>query len=150
MPRQEIDPVANAFINGTFSERTELTDADGPDFFRKFLDDAALAGAIGFRGHEHVERLHAQTQDLNRRADEALQKTQAARTSSWEEQITDDSQRLAKVESANDRRKRNLSAWVSSQLALNKSVTELVEHAQRHDPATARLIAEIGEELRAA
>ena len=54
------------------------------------------------------------------------------------------------MESASDRKKRNLTFWVRGELALGKSCRELAEYARRYDPATAQLIEQIGEELEAA
>jgi ubiquinone biosynthesis protein UbiJ len=122
------------------------------DWFEKFRADAQLAGHLGQRGVDALARevahLDARTEQMvqNRTrlpAPASLSKT----AGDWDEEINSDDHLLQKMETAGDRRRRNLRLWMQGELALNKSVSELVEHAQRHDPATARLIQEIGEEL---
>jgi len=51
------------------------------------------------------------------------------------------------METPASRRGRGIRIWMQGQFALGKTAGELVEHAQRHDPATARLLAEVAAEL---
>ena len=49
--------------------------------------------------------------------------------------------------SAGDRRRAGLLQWLREQVALGKSVSELIAHARRHDLATGNLLAECVAEL---
>jgi hypothetical protein len=57
---------------------------------------------------------------------------------------------LAKIHKPGNRKRVAIASWMRSQFALGKTATELVEHAQRHDPAMALLISELAQELEAA
>ena len=123
MPKP-VDPEVNAFIGSIFSERTDLTDADGPDFFNKFCADAQLAGQFGRNGWRFVDALAESTSDIDRRATEALQKGRAAPASGWNEELTTGApltKRYSGVTAAGYR------DWLRVQLAKGKTADEAIQ-----------------------
>ena len=141
-----IDPELDFYIGALESS----DESEEPDAFSKLFETGAIAAQLGGdqMAHTRAERLQNEIADIDAHI---FKRRTAPAASDWDtEIIPDDSHALAKMESSSARQKRNLSAWISSQLALNKDISALVEHAQRYDPATARLIREIGEELEAA
>src|SRR6266581_1187532 len=97
--REEPDSLCATFINLELPS-TDL-DEGVFDAMDKFIENAKLAGALGFRGHEHVARLTEEVADFERGADATMSKNRAggakaseiAKANEWEEPLTDDSQR---------------------------------------------------------
>jgi hypothetical protein len=113
------------------------------DPFSKFVEEAALAGAIGWR---NVAKFEEETSDINARADRAVRKNHT-KASDFDETLVPDSQALAKFATPSDRRRQNCRVWLLSQVALGKTAHNLIAHAQRHDPNTANLLREISTEM---
>jgi uncharacterized protein Yka (UPF0111/DUF47 family) len=142
----EIDPILSAILT------LELPDmsSEVSDALDKLREEGAIAYQLGGDQHARatVEKYTGEIQVIERHADTIL-KNRAAPAAT---EVTDDDEHqhtLAKMETSLDRRRRNLSTWMRGELALGKSASELIDHAARHDQATANLMREVAEELEA-
>jgi hypothetical protein len=150
MDANPMDAVAEtfAFDRAEFPESADLA-GEVPCDVQKFFEAAQYDAAAGRNGA--AARLESETEDFHKRADTILRgerKSPAASPAASGD--GDDPHRLEKTESPLTRRKRNLSVWMRSEFALGKTAGELIDHAQRHDPATANLLREVADELEAA
>lgn len=91
--------------------------AEPDDPFRKFLENAQLAGELGRNGWHHVARLAEETQDIDARASQIMLKAHAA-TDAMDEEIVPTSTRLAKSDHHE---------WIHSRMKrFGKSADEIV------------------------
>jgi hypothetical protein len=136
---------------------------DAPDVYDQFLETAKLAGAIGGRdGFRHAANFAEEVAQLDREHREHYQKLakDAARAEAIEKQKLEKSTPTPEVTQRDDdslgkriatdahaRRVFNLREWMRSQLALGKTTSELIAHAEMHDAATANLLREAAGEL---
>lgn len=139
-----IDPTCAAFLEAQFSELPDTDDA--PDPMREFLADAALAGAIGSRGHQHVAALAEETADVDKRAAQIMGRFGKAPE---HEEVNPDEEQLAKAATVDSRARRlmGLRTWLRKSLAHGETVAGLVKHAKQYDNDEAALILEAAQGL---
>jgi hypothetical protein len=122
---------------------------ESPDVFSKFIEQAAVCAALPIGDRHIVSSAPVAKFDF---ADiDADAKIYAKRMAEeWNEEITNDSERLAKMETPGNRRRENLRGWLQGQLVLGKSARELIDHAGKYDAGVANVLREIAAEIKAA